>query len=378
MTLRLIHLNSLDELRAAAGAWDDLWRRSDVAVPTARAELVAQWVEQFAPGARFRAVAVEDQGQWVAALPLVGRRIKRIIAAGTMPSNQWSASGELLLDPTADPEPVSSALVAGMRQLPWPVLWLDDTAVHSRRWQSLLAALDHAGVPWRWRMQMEIGRLEIDHDWAAYQGRWSRKHRQQMARHARRLAEHGDVRFQLFSDLRADEVADRLLRGFEVEDRGWKGEAGTSVLRTPGMLEFFQRQARQLAAWGHLDLAWLECGADVVAFAYGFSGKGVYFSYKVGYDPRYAAYGPGQLLRHFLLERLFSDPRRLAVDYMPPSEAHLKWRPALYPVGRLVVALRGVLGRMLVRAIPDLFAENNTKSHQTFATLPHPAVREAD
>ncbi len=59
---RIIHLNSIDDLRSAAPAWDDLWWRSDVALPTARAELLAQWLERFAPHRDFHAFAVEEDG----------------------------------------------------------------------------------------------------------------------------------------------------------------------------------------------------------------------------------------------------------------------------------------------------------------------------
>ncbi len=45
-----IHLTSVAALRTNAAAWDDLWQRSDVSLPLLRAELLAQWVEHFAPG----------------------------------------------------------------------------------------------------------------------------------------------------------------------------------------------------------------------------------------------------------------------------------------------------------------------------------------
>ncbi len=71
---RVIHLRSLEELRAAASDWDDLWRRSEVTFPTMRAELLAQWIEHFAADAEFHAIAVQQGGHWVAALPIVRRQ----------------------------------------------------------------------------------------------------------------------------------------------------------------------------------------------------------------------------------------------------------------------------------------------------------------
>ena len=57
------------------------------------------------------------------------------------------------------------------------------------------------------------------------------------------------------------------------------------------------RQSRQLAQWGQLELAFLECGEQAVAFCYGLTAKGVFHSLKIGYDPAYADCAPGQLLR---------------------------------------------------------------------------------
>ena len=85
---RPVQLASIDDLRGAARAWDDLWWRSELTMPTIRAELIAQWVERFAPRAEFRALAVEVDGQWVAALPLVPHKLGRFVGAGVMPGNE--------------------------------------------------------------------------------------------------------------------------------------------------------------------------------------------------------------------------------------------------------------------------------------------------
>ena len=93
---RLVQLNSATEIRSVAAEWDDLWRRSEVTVPTARAELIAHWIEHSAPAA-VRALAVERDGRFVAALPLIGGRLKRYIPIGRLPYNNWSWAGDLLL-----------------------------------------------------------------------------------------------------------------------------------------------------------------------------------------------------------------------------------------------------------------------------------------
>jgi CelD/BcsL family acetyltransferase involved in cellulose biosynthesis len=348
--LRFVHYESLAALRANAVAWDDLWLRSDATLPSLRAELLAQWVEQFARSERFHAIGIEAEGRLLAALPLVGRRIGRFLNAGAMPSNEWSASGELLYD-SGDSDAVLDALTAAIREVSWPLLWLDEAVLDAPRWQQLRAATLRARMTVANHPRWCVGRVAIAGDWPGYKANWSRKHRQKMAWAARRLARQGEVRLVVHSQLASNDVAAKMRQAFELEDRGWKGAAGTSVLQSPGMADFFIRQAEQAARWGQLELVFLECGSRTVAFSYGLSAKGVFHSIKVGYDPEFAEAVPGQLLRYYLLERLFAEPGRKALDFQGPmTEAHAVWLPETYTIGRMAVAPGPLPGRLAVWA----------------------------
>ena len=344
--LRLIHLTSVEELRAAASNWDDLWWRSDAVLPTVRAEMVAQWVEQFKPRAAFHTLVIADDGRWVAALPLVVCRVGWVIPAGGLPSNPWAPCGELLLDPAGDVDAALDLLMAAAADLPWQLLWLNEAVPESPRWQALLRACDRAKISTSYHERFRVGRVEIDRTWEIYQKRLPKSHRQSMNRSLRRLACEGDVQFEMRSRLTVEEVEPWLQAAFEVEDRGWKGEAGTSVLRTPGVFRFFTRQAEQLARWDQLETAALRLDGRIVAFVCGFRAKGVYFAHKIGYDSRFAAFSPGQLLFHHILERLHSEGGTQALNFMGPlNQALSRWRPATYGVGRLALAPHRLLGR---------------------------------
>ncbi len=324
---QFVHLRSLEELRAAASDWDDLWRRSEVTFPAMRAELLAQWIEHFAGGADFHAIVIKQGGRWVAALPILRRRIGRLVKAGVLPCNQWSSSGECLLDFSADVNRVMPALLDALRQCNLPLLWLNEAILETARWQAFIRAVSECRLKNVLRPRWQVGRVRIDGDWEAYRARWSRKHRQHMAWSARQLAGDGDVQLILHSHLAPDETALWMRQALEIENLGWKGRSGSSVASVPGMSEFFIRQARQLAAWGELELAFLHCGDRPIAFCYGQTAKGVFHSAKVGYDPRYARFSPGQLLRYFLLERFYTEGGRVAIDFLGPmTESHAHWR----------------------------------------------------
>ena len=347
----MIQLDTVEQLRDATPKWNDLWRRSDVTAPTVRAELVAQWLEQFAPRGRFQALVVEDQGQWVAALPLVENPNSGVLRTGRLTSNEWSSSGDLLLDPDAAADAVLDLLVAAMRKVPWRMLWLNEVPLDAPRWKALGQALDRAGMASDCHGRTQVGLIELGDDWEAFKRSLTKKHCVKMARCDRRLAEKGDLRLEVISQPDAEQLEHCLRKAFEIENRSWKGAVGTSVLRSPGMFEFFARQARQLAKWGLLELALLYSGEKPVAFSYGYAAKGVSHWLKIGYDPEFASCTPGQLLQSHLLERFHSEPKRRAVDTLGPlTDALAKWNPTVYRLGRITIATHSLIGRPLLYA----------------------------
>jgi CelD/BcsL family acetyltransferase involved in cellulose biosynthesis len=349
--MRIVHLRSVEALRAVAPQWNDLWRRSACTYPTLRAEHIAQWVEHFAPGGKFFAIAVEENGRYTAAMPLVEQKLARVFRAGAFPCNEWSSSGDFLWDDELSSPETLGRLFSSLAELPISLLWLDEILPESERWKIALEEIERR----RWnkvvRLRWRSGRVRIGNDWPGYRSTWSRKHRQGMARCARDLAHFGDIRLRLVSQFSPGEASAMLIEGLDIENRSWKGDEGSSVLKTPGMKEFFLEQAELLARENHLELAFLETAGRPVAFYYGHSAKGVYHSVKIAYDPSYADCSPGQMLRYFLLERFFHESGRKSLDFLGPlTESHTAWHPELYTVARLAAESGRVTGKLAISA----------------------------
>ncbi|REJ92453.1 MAG: GNAT family N-acetyltransferase [Planctomycetota bacterium] len=340
-TPKLICIDSLAELRSRAGAWDDLWWRSPVPAPSARAALVEQWLAQFAPRAPLFALAVELDGQLVAALPLFGRRRCRLLKTASLPINDWSANGDLLVDPLADVDAVLGKLVDGIQRLPVGALCFEQFATGQPHWLELRRRLEEAGYFCDVHKQYFTSQTTIGDDWDAYLKPRTGGQMKTRLRHARKMEREGGVELRTYTEFSPGEV-ERLMRlGFEIEAKSWKRANGTAVVQRPEIAEFYIRNARQLAEWGQLALFVFEFDGTPIAFDYAWHAKGCHFCVKMGYDAEYRKFGPGQQMYLKILERLHGDPEFDLVDFwgrrMPWNET---WATHFYAVGRLVAARR--------------------------------------
>jgi CelD/BcsL family acetyltransferase involved in cellulose biosynthesis len=348
-TFETIILDSPQAMREAAPLWDDLWQRSLCRAPVMQAEFVAQWLEQFAPGRPCQNVVVLQDSRPVAALPIVGQPKQRIVKVGVLPSNPWCLTGDLLVDAAVDCSQALEVLMAALARLEWPMLWLEPVPLERPDWQGLLAAARRAGLTTLAHESYRIGQVTVPPDWLAYEASWSGNHRRHMRKALRRAEDFEALRLRFERDVDPNKLVEILRTGFELEDRGWKGRGGGSVLRTPGMFELGCRQALALLERQQLALTFLEHQGQSIAFEYGFLGKGTYFSPKVAYDETSSDLSPGQLLRLELLKRFSEHRDAEVVDFWGPlSDATSKWTTSTYAMGRVLIAPKRISGRLLL------------------------------
>lgn len=362
---KIIRYETLAEFRRAGDAWNDLWQRgqlsaADTTPPSACSESIGLWLEHFAPHCGFLGLAVERNGQLIAALPLVHQRMKHAIGVGSLPMNNWCWSGDLLVDPCADIEPALEMLAAEVRRAPWPLLWFEIAPLQSPRWQKFLAALKFVGSSYVASEKFRIGKIEMElklgRDWEAYQQAWSGNHRRHMRKALRRANEEGGVELDIQRPRSGVDARALLREGFEVEHRSWKGSEQTSVLSNPPVWSYYRDQVGVLAERGQMEMTFLRHQGQAIAFEYGWRAGGVYYTPKVGYDDAYSRVSPGQLLRLLRYEQAFSEKDLQTIDFCGPlSDATAKWATATYPISRLVVETGGSGGRALLWAYQHIW-----------------------
>jgi hypothetical protein len=287
-----------------------------------------------------------------------------VVSVADLTLNHWSPNGELLLDREADVGPVVEQLAEAICRLPWPLVWFEMVPCEARRWILLTEALTRRGALVDVRPGFEIGRVSLQQPFDIYMSDRSKNLRRSVRKDLKRLEGDGKVELRLLDGLGAEEVEDALRRAFTLEDSGWKGAAGSSVLRNEGIFEFYLRQARHFAGRRILRLAFLECAGRPIAFELGWLGKAVYHSFKVGYDERYRKFGPGHLLRYKLIERGSADPDLQFVDYQGPiTEALCPWATERYTIGRIAVSPARLTARVLWAGLQAGRKLSNTFRH---------------
>jgi CelD/BcsL family acetyltransferase involved in cellulose biosynthesis len=116
-----------------------------------------------------------------------------------------------------------------------------------------------------------------------------RRFRGDMRRLERQL---GGIELERIPDFDREALKDVL----RLEASGWKAEAGTAIASAPELVAYYTTAARVFARRGQLTLAFLRARGARIAGCFALEDATTFHLVKIGYDPEYAHFGPGQLL----------------------------------------------------------------------------------
>lgn len=350
MAMKAKVISGIKELRSHAGAWDELWMASDVSDPTATAELLAMWLEQFAAGQRFHAIVVERDGQFLAALPLAARRVRKVLLTGHVPCNGWAQGGGLLVRRDVDSKAAVDMLVQQLRKLPWGLLWFECVRIDTTGYMAFQEAAKEAEVLFTMTPQYCVGYIDTSGDWQEYCTGLSANTRKNLNKWRRKFENEPGARIVDGPWESPAELEHLLRRAFELEHTTWKGRNGSSVIAR-GLLAWFLRQAKALHNAGFLELSLAYIGERPIAFQYGYTCKGVYHDCKTSFDAEFKNMAPGQFLYQHITQQCFENPTILRRDNLGAvSEASRIWHTGTYRIGQLLFAPRGSWERIVLMA----------------------------
>jgi len=162
----------------------------------------------------------------------------------------------------------------------------------------------------------------------------------ELRRQRHRLAERGDVRFDL---ARApEEVAAALEIFLALEAGGWKGKRGTALIQDDGDARFVRRAAPALAETGQCEIVTLYAGGTPVAAGIVLRHQDRAFFFKLGIDERFAKFSPGVQLTLDLTRHLCADPAIATADSTASADHSMInpiWR-GRFAIGDVLIPLR--------------------------------------
>lgn len=305
----MIRLDTYDSVAPLADEWDHLSDRLRVS-PFRRPGWFAAWGEAFAPGPLVIHAARLD-GALVGVAPVVRGR-DGVRSASNEHSPEY---GFLAQDSEVATELARAVFAGGAAPVRLDLIDPDDIGLQACRRQA-----NELGYRFVERPRLRSPYLVIDGGWDG-QGRPDT--RREAERRLRRLAEAGAVELEI-ADGR-DRLDVLLEEGFRVEASGWKGQRGTAIALRPETRALYTGVARWAVERGWLRLAFLRLDDRPLAFLFGLEADRVFYSVKSGFDPAFARFGPGGLLRYRLLARAFAEGLERYEFLGDADAAKLEW-----------------------------------------------------
>lgn len=328
----VLALDPLDAAPAVLQAWRQLGASALSPNPFFGPDFLQPYLENMG-ASRVRLVVVleRDEGRWLAAAPVVRRRLGLATRVNATFATEYAPLGTPLIHPQAGREAIGTFLAAAASG---GTLAVPHLPLHAQSAVRLMAASSG-------RMTL-LAKSERASHGADANGKAqlaaadSGKRRKEMRRLLRRLGDHGKTRF---NSLGATDV----LQGFEaflqLEAGGWKGRSGTALLSVPETAAFARQAIANLAQDNRVRIDQLWAGSTLVAALVLFCDGGKVFAWKIAFDEAYARYSPGaQLALEALRTNLASPGFRGADSLAIPGHSMIEplWRGRLETATLLV------------------------------------------
>jgi len=310
---RMIVLESVEEFAAIESAWNRL-----AATPSLTHEWALAWWRAFAPDGAFAALLVDEHGELRAGASLVRRSSRVVESAANEHTGDWDA--------IAADDSARAALWRHLATLPATTLRLTGVPGSSRSLSIASEALHDSGFRTAVSRQQLSPFLTLPGSWDELLARVSQNQRSNVRRYRKRLEREGEIAFRT---VRGPDLGRELDRFYELEASGWKGAAGTAIIRDASAHRLYTEFARAAAAKGWLRLHLLELDGAPIAAAYGCVLGDAAFLLKSAFDERYRRLAPGTMLRAEALRAAIAEGLS-RYEFMGDADQHkLQWGPEL-------------------------------------------------
>ena len=150
----------------------------------------------------------------------------------------------------------------------------------------------------------------------------SPKFRHNLRNSSNRLRDSGVV----FENAAAEQDAEYVEALIRLHGARWRARGEPGVLADPAMQDFLREVTREFRARGWLRFCGLRDRGELHAVTFNFCARGRWFYYLVGFDQKFAAFSPGNLLIRFAIGEAIRENAR-EFDFLRNGEPYkYKWR----------------------------------------------------
>jgi CelD/BcsL family acetyltransferase involved in cellulose biosynthesis len=328
--LRVLDVRSVDELAVHEEAWNRLLLDSTIASPmTSYAQISAFMETQIKESESWLCLFAYEREHLIGVLPLIAARSFsalgfRLLLMKTPFDLMHTGSVDCLTLPGR--EELIEVFTAYLSRMPrtWPLIRireipeLSPTMVRLAKPDNRLAAISFQTGAENY--------IEVPSDLTVFHQRLSSKFKAQLRRGLKKLQAFPDLRFLCREESRC--VEENMRRFESVEDAGWKGRESTSVRAMPANAMFFRLAAERYAAAGWMEWNFIEGDGTTIGAHYAVRVRRTIYMLKIGYDERYYAYTPGNVLIEKVVEHASAAGDVDELNFVADCEWHRHWAMA--------------------------------------------------
>lgn len=328
--LRILDVRSVDELAVHEEAWNRLLLDSTVASPmTSYAQISAFMETQIKDSESWLCLFAYERDRLIGVLPLIAARSIgalgfRLLLMKTPFDLMHTGSVDCLTLPGR--EELIEIFTDYLSRMPrtWPLIrireipGLSPTMVLLAKPGRRLAAISFQSGAENY--------IEVPSDLTVFHERLSSKFKAQLRRGLKKLQAFPDLRFLCRDESRS--VHENMRRFELVEDAGWKGRESTSVKAMPANARFFRLAAERYAAAGWMEWNFIEGDGTTIGAHYAVRVRRTIYMLKIGYDERYSANTPGNVLIEKVVEHAIATGDVDEINFVADCEWHRHWAMA--------------------------------------------------
>ena len=141
----------------------------------------------------------------------------------------------------------------------------------------------------------------------------------------------GDLKLQVVNQI--EELPAAFEAFLAIENSGWKGESGTSILKQPSKLKYYQSLLEHYGAAGlcQINILWL--GQEPIAAQFGLRVASTLYLLKIGFCEAYSEISPGYLILAKLVAHHCENKGVTRISFVTGVDWIDRWHPGLLPVG---------------------------------------------